>query len=148
MEDQADDVARDEDHRVHSGLDPRRLDADVAHDIAEREVDGGGEEGGRERNAANADEEAVEREGVVPREQAANVANHFGCAAADHRAHEVRLAGDGTLCDVDDAGEGEEGEEGCVGTERGPIIHDGIFDIAMREVAGIDASHGGGCEQL
>ena len=59
LEDQADDVARDEDHRVRLGHDPRRLDADVAHDVAEREVDGGGKEGGRERDAADADEEAV-----------------------------------------------------------------------------------------
>ena len=56
----------------------------------------------------------------------------------------MRLAGDGALCDVDDAGEGEEGEEGCVGTEGGPIIHDGIFDVAVREVAGVDVRHSGG----
>ena len=38
----------------------------MAHNITERKVDGSSEEGGRERNAADTNEEAIEGEGVVP----------------------------------------------------------------------------------
>ena len=44
---QADEVARDEDLRVRARLEAARARADGAHDVREREVDGGGEEGRR-----------------------------------------------------------------------------------------------------
>ena len=145
LQDKTEEIAGDEDHGVGLGLDPRGLDADVADHVAEREVDGGSEEGRRERDAADADEEAVEGEGVVPRQEAADVADDLGGAAERHGGEEVRLAGDGALDDVGEAGGGEEGEEGRVGGQGGAVVHYRLRDVAVREVARVDVRHDCGC---
>ena len=39
----------------------------------------------------------------------------------------------------------EEGEEGSVGSKRGAVVHYGVLDVAVREVAGVEVGHDDGC---
>jgi len=117
----------------------------MAHHIAECKVDGCSKEGGRECDAADANEEAIEGEGVVPGYEAADVADYFGSAATDHGAEEVGLAGNGALGDMCNAREREEGEKGGVGSKGGAVVHYGISDVAVREITGVEVGHDDGC---
>lgn len=124
LQNQTDEVAGNKDQGIRLRLDARSVYTDMAHNVAEREVDGGREEGGRKRDAADTDEEAVKRERVVPRYEAANVADDFGGATERHGSKEVGFSSDSTLDNVGEAGESEECEEGRVGGKGGPIVHD------------------------
>lgn len=145
LQDQTDDIAGDENGGIATRLHPAAPQADRRHDVAQGEVDGGAEEGGRDGETADLDQEAVLREGVVVRYDAPRVADDFGDAAEHGGDPEGALPREDALDGVADAGEGEEGEEAGVGAERGLVGEDGLFEGAGAEGADdVFVGHGGG----
>lgn len=64
LEDEGEEIAKDEDPGVPLGTDAREFVADFEYDVFEGEIDAGGQEGGGDDQAANLDVEAVAGPGV------------------------------------------------------------------------------------
>ena len=144
LQHQTQHIAGDENPRITPGRDPGILAPERRHDPAQRQIQAGGQEGGRDGQAHDLHEEAVLVEGVVVRHQPADVAEHFEGAAADEGDAEAEeAAGEGRLGEVAEEGEGEEHEEGGVGGEGGPVVVVGVLDRAGGEVAGVEAGVAG-----
>jgi hypothetical protein len=84
LEDEREEIAGDEDACVPDGLEARPRLAEADDDVLEREVDTGGDKGGRDDEAADLDGEGVLIEDVVVHHDAAAIADGFTDATKAH----------------------------------------------------------------
>jgi hypothetical protein len=143
LEDEGDEVAGDEldmlvcvnirsnGRKAHDASVPLGLDAGVIRakgvdDLAQGEVDAGGEEGRADGEAADLHEEDLVDPLVLVGDDAACVAEDFAEDAEEHGDEEGEAAaGEGVGQDVEEGGEGEDGDEGDVGGQVNAVTGKG-----------------------
>jgi hypothetical protein len=135
LEDQTDDIEGDEDPDEELRLKTGELGREVVDCFREGDVDGGSVEDGSDRETNNLDHESVERKGIVPHHDTANIANDFRHAAQKHTSHETPALPSNTEVDVHDTDERKENDKDDVGSERRPIAVETPVDGTSVEIA-------------
>lgn len=137
LQDQADDVAGDEDEGIVSRFNPGKgvfvvvfvFAAEEPHHVTHAEVYGGSEERRTQGQTADLHQKPVVAERVIVQHDAADVADDFGDAAQKDGDGEGRFAEEkDALEEVCESGQSEDGEEGDVCGEGRAVLVDALFE--------------------
>lgn len=142
LENEADDIERNENPVEELGLESRELRGKEDDGLGKSDVDRGRVEDGGNGQADNLNHEGVEREWVVIHHDTANISDNFAEAASDHTKHEAPSLPPDTDDEVDEAEETKESGKGDISGKRRSVGVDTPLNVTGIEIAGRVSAEG------